>query len=208
LVTCNSGDKHEADAVCLALPAHQPARLLALVDAALARELEEVHYSSVGTLNLAYRRADVRHPLNGSGFVVPAVEKRSILACTFSSQKFAGRTPEGCVLLRAFIGGAMAPQQLEGDDATLVERVRDDLREFLGITAPPLFHDLNRYSNAMAQYTVGHLKRVARIRELAKTHNGLFLAGNGFQGVGIPDCIHTGEEAAEQLYSASAVQLR
>ena len=131
------GVAHEADALVLAPEAHQAARMLRYVDPGLAHLLEEIPYASSGTVSLAYRRADVRHPLDGFGFVVPHVERRPIIACTFSSVKYAGRAPEGHVLLRVFVGGALNEAVLEGDDATLVQTARDEIGPLLGITAEP-----------------------------------------------------------------------
>jgi protoporphyrinogen/coproporphyrinogen III oxidase len=195
----DTGKAEEAsyDAVCLALPAHRTAGLLSEVDAGLAEQLRAIPYGSAATVNLAYRRADVPHPLDGFGFVVPSSERRSLLGCTFSSVKFAGRAPEGHALLRAFLGGSPAPE----DDA-VTAAVREDLRALLGITAAPLFVTVHRSPASMAQYTVGHLERVAAIEEATRRWPGLALAGNGFRGIGIPDCVHSGERAAEQIWEA------
>ncbi len=199
--TCE-GASHEADAVCVALPSYEIARLLGKISAPLASELREISYSSVATLNLAYRRDDVSHALNASGFVVPAIEKRKILACTFCSSKYTRRAPKDGALFRAFIGGAMFPQQLEKDDDAIITDARNDLRELLGITAAPLFAELNRYPLSMAQYHVGHLARIERIQKLAQEFNGLHLTTSSVEGVGIPGCIHRGKQAAEQICHA------
>jgi oxygen-dependent protoporphyrinogen oxidase len=185
------------DAVCLALPAHRTAELLADVDAGLAEQLRAIPYGSAATVNLAYRREDVPHPLDGFGFVVPSAEGRSLLGCTFSSVKFAGRAPEGHALLRAFLGGSPSPE-----DAAVTAAVREDLRVLLGITAAPHLVTIHRWAASMAHYTVGHLARVAAIEERTCRWPGLVLAGNGYRGIGIPDCVHSGEQAAEQIWEA------
>jgi protoporphyrinogen/coproporphyrinogen III oxidase len=185
------------DAVCLALPAHRTAELLADVDAGLAEQLRAIPYGSAATVNLAYRREDVPHPLDGFGFVVPSAEGRSLLGCTFSSVKFACRAPEGHVLLRAFLGGSPSPE-----DAAVTAAVREDLRVLLGITAAPHLVTIHRWAASMAHYTVGHLARVAAIEERTCRWPGLALAGNGYRGIGIPDCVHSGEQAAEQIWEA------
>jgi len=188
-----------ADAVCLALPAYASADLLRAVDASLAAELGGISYASSATINLAYKREDVPHGLDGFGFVVPFIERRSIIACSFSSVKFAGRAPEGEVLLRAFAGGALQPEMFELSGAEMLARVRADLRDLLGIHQPPLFAEVSKWARSMPQYHLGHLDRVERIEQRAADLPGLVLAGNAYRGLGIPDCIRSGEAAAEQI---------
>jgi oxygen-dependent protoporphyrinogen oxidase len=189
-----------ADAVCLALPAYASARLLGNVDAQLAAELDGIPYASSATINLAYQRDDIPHPLDGFGFVVPFIEKRALMACTFSSVKFAGRAPQGRVLLRAFVGGALQPEMLALDDAELVSRVRADLHELLGIEPATLFTEVTRWERSMPQYHVGHLERVKRIEARLASLPGFALAGNAYSGLGLPDCIRSGWAAAELFH--------
>jgi len=188
-----------ADAVCLALPGHASARLLRTVDAQLASGLDGISYASSATINLAFKRADIPHPLDGFGFVVPFIEKRSLIACTFSSIKFAGRAPDGYALLRAFVGGALQPDMLDLPEADLISRVRDDLRDLLGIERPPVFSELTKWELSMPQYHVGHLEKVQRIEQRVALLPNITLAGNAYSGLGIPDCIRSGETAADQL---------
>jgi len=199
-IETTSGETIRADGICIALPAYATARLVRLTNAALADELEAISYASTATVNLAYKRADIPHALDGFGFVVPFIEQRSIIACTFSSVKFAGRAPENHALLRAFVGGAMQPEMFELDDKEMIRRVQDDLRDLLGIKEPPLFTALTRWSRSMPQYEIGHLERVGRIEEHLSSLPGLRLAGNAYGGAGIPDCIRSGETAAKLLY--------
>jgi oxygen-dependent protoporphyrinogen oxidase len=189
-----------ADAVCLALPAYISSRLLGTVDPQLAAELAEISYASSATINLGFKREDIPHPLDGFGFVVPFIEKRSLIACTFSSVKFAGRAPQGDALLRAFVGGALQPELLDLDEAELLARVRADLRGLLGIERAPLFAEVTKWERSMPQYHVGHLERVKRIEARLAGIPGLFLAGNAYSGLGIPDCIRSGEAAADRIY--------
>jgi oxygen-dependent protoporphyrinogen oxidase len=188
-----------ADAICLALPAYASARLLRGTDDALATDLEAISYASTATVNLAFRRADIPHPLDGFGFVVPFIERRATLACTFSSVKFAGRAPAGHALLRAFVGGALQPEMFALDDDRMLAAVRADLRALLGVTQPPLFAHVEKWSRSMAQYTVGHINRVARIRERLSHFPTLQLAGNAYAGAGLPDCIRSGQSAADEI---------
>ncbi len=193
----DAGENLEADAVCLALPAYASARLLREVDDALADELDAIPYASTATVNLAYKRADIPHPLNGFGFVVPFVERRATLACTFSSVKFPSRAPEGHALLRAFVGGALQPDMFELDEDRMTTAVRRDLRDLLGVEAPPVFAHVEKWPRSMAQYHLGHAARVARIRELAGRLPALTLCGNAYEGAGLPDCVRGGESAAD-----------
>ncbi|MGI9166828.1 MAG: protoporphyrinogen oxidase [Pyrinomonadaceae bacterium] len=198
-VQVNRGASINADAICLAIPPYGAAQLLRESDMKLAEELQGIEYASTATVNLAYEVADTPHALEGFGFVVPFLEKRTIIACTFSSVKFNGRAPEGRVLLRAFVGGALQPEMFALDETEMINRVRTDLRELLGIKNPPLFAELTRWPNSMPQYHIGHLERVKRIKERLSSLPGLTLAGNAYAGPGIPDCIRSGETAADQL---------
>ena len=204
-VATAEGADLDADRVIVATESHAAARMLRYVDPTLATLLAEIPYASSATVTLGYRRADVPHPLDGFGFVVPRTEKRALLACTFSSVKYAGRAPEGDVLLRAFVGGALNEAVLELDDAPLVMRARAELREALGITAAPALARVFRWPKAMPQYHVGHLARVETIERRAGALPGLDLAGGAYRGVGIADCVRSGEAAAERALGAGAV---
>ena len=199
-VRASVGEMIEADAVCIALPAYAAANLLGDLDTQLAHELNAILYASTATVNLAYRRADIPHALDGFGFVVPFIEGRATLACSFSSVKFAGRAPEGSVLLRAFVGGALQPEMFALDDDAMVKAVRKDLRELMGIEEAPLFSVVTKWPRSMAQYHVGHMERVERINARVETVQTLQLAGNAYGGAGIPDCIRSGERAAEEIF--------
>jgi oxygen-dependent protoporphyrinogen oxidase len=198
-VITDKGEQLKADAVCLAVPAFIAASLVSNVDTRLADKLRAMKYASTATINFGYRRTAIKHPLNGFGFVVPVIEKRSLIACTFSSVKFAGRAPEDHVLLRAFAGGALQPEVFALDEATMATRVEADLRELLTIREDPRFIEVAKWERSMPQYEVGHLDRVDEIERLVKELPGLALAGNSYRGAGIPDCIRSGEAAAEAL---------
>ena len=198
-VITDKGEQLKADAVCLAVPAFIAASLVSDIDTRLADKLRAIKYASTATINFGYRRTAIKHPLNGFGFVVPIIEKRSLIACTFSSVKFAGRAPEDHVLLRAFAGGALQPEVFALDEATMATRVESDLRELLTIREDPRFIEVAKWERSMPQYEVGHLDRVDEIERLVKELPGLALAGNSYRGAGIPDCIRSGEAAAEAL---------
>jgi len=196
------GPALEADHVIVAAESYTASRLLRYVDPALATLLGEIPYASSATVTFGYRRADVPHALDGFGIVVPQTERRSVFACTFSSVKYPGRAPEGHVLLRCFVGGALNERVLESDDSTLVAGVRNELREALGITAEPLLSRVARWTKAMPQYHVGHAGRVEMIERCAAALPGLHLAGGAYRGVGIADCVRSGEAAAERVVGA------
>jgi oxygen-dependent protoporphyrinogen oxidase len=199
-VKTNQTETLIADAICLALPSYLSARLLGDVDAQLASELDGITYASSATINLAYKRDDIPHPLDGFGFVVPFIEARSIIACTFSSVKFAGRAPKGHVLLRAFVGGALQSEILKLTDKEQLSRVQSDLHDLLGIEQAPLFTEISKWERSMPQYHLGHIERVKRIEEGVAALPGLVLAGNAYTGLGIPDCVRSGEAAADQIW--------
>ena len=201
IISPQDGPDLEADALCLALTAPQAARLVSSLDPELAAGLHDIPYASSAVVTLACDRADLAHPLNGMGFVVPAVEQRSLIACSFSSVKFAGRAPDGKVLLRAFVGGALRQAQALWPDAKLQDAVCQDLRQLLGLTGKPTLCHVSRHASAMPQYHVGHLARVERLEAAAHRWPGLALAGNAWHGVGVPDCIRSGDAAARGLLS-------
>lgn len=198
-ITTHTGEQLQADAICLAVPAHIAASLLSDTSDLLAQKLKAINYASTATINFGYRRSAIAHPLNGFGFVVPFIEKRSLIACTFSSVKFSDRAPDEHVLLRAFAGGALQPEIFALDEAGIATKVEADLRELLKIREDPRFIEVAKWERSMPQYEVGHLDRINEIEKLVAELPGLALAGNSYRGAGIPDCIRSGEAAAESL---------
>ena len=201
-ITVNGNETIEASAVVLATPAFRTAQLLASAAPNAAAPLRRISYASTATVNLAYRRADFPKAPDSFGFVVPAVEKRRIMACTFSSLKYPGRTPEGNILLRAFVGGSLQPELFDNDDVTIERNVRAELASLLGVTAQPTFSRIWRHPNSMPQYHVGHQQKVATIKAALRELPALALAGSAYSGVGISDCVRSGEEAAEATIEA------
>ena len=191
-----AGGQVRARAVILAAPAYVAAALLRTFDTTLAGLCDAVPYASTATVAFGYRREQVRHPLAGSGFVVPHVERSPLLAVTWVSSKWPERAPAGSVLLRAFLGGGRDPHRLERDDRDLVELAKTAFGGVLGIEGPPLFTRLARWTRQSPQHEVGHLERVAAIEERLAAVPGLFVTGSGFRGVGIPDCIADGRAMA------------
>jgi protoporphyrinogen/coproporphyrinogen III oxidase len=187
------------DGLIVALPAHAAARVLASHSPQLAAELAAIEYAGCVVASCAYRRDQIGHSLDGFGLVVPRVEKRQIVAASFASNKFVGRAPAGGVLIRAVVGGSLQPELVDLHDDALRRLVIDELAELLVITGLPQWIDLARWPNSMPQYHVGHLDRVARIEKLAARWPTLALAGNAYRGVGVPQCIASGEAAAERV---------
>ncbi|MCL4562431.1 MAG: protoporphyrinogen oxidase [Chloroflexi bacterium] len=192
-----SGETLRANVVILALPAYVSAGLTASLNPRLSGALNGIPYASTATVSLGYRVEDIPRPLNGYGYVIPKIEGRPILACTWTSSKFSGRAPQGYALIRLFIGRHGQEQLLDKPDQELVNLARQELGETLGITAPPVLTRLFRWPKALAQYTLGHLSRLETIQRELGSQSGLFLAGSAYQGVGIPDCIASGKMAAK-----------
>ncbi len=195
----SGGEITLADAVILTTPAYVSARLVSRFAPRLAHALEAIRYVSTATLSLAYRKADLPRPLEGSGFIVPRREKRQISACTWSSAKFSHRAPEDSVLLRCFMGGPGHEEMVDLSDDRLVELACGELAGLMGLKAAPLLARVYRWVKGNPQYDVGHLERVSQMHENCGRIPGLFLAGAAFEGVGIPDCIHQGQQAAEKV---------
>ncbi len=203
-VTLGNGETLSAEALILATPAWVSARLLADADTDLAAALGRIPYVSTATVTLAYRLDEVPRPLDGYGYVIPRREGRRALACTWTSTKFPHRAPDGYALLRVFVGraGQEFPSPLGGGGrggGWLLDVAREELRLTLGITAEPLVSRVFVWEKAMPQYNLGHQGILAQIDAALTRLPGLALAGNGYRGIGIPDCIHSGEVAVEQL---------
>jgi oxygen-dependent protoporphyrinogen oxidase len=186
----------QARSLVLAVPAYVTGSLLRPIDATLAGLCDAIPYASTATVAFGYRRDQVAHPLNGTGFVVPRTEGLALLAGTWVSSKWPGRAPDGHVLLRGFLGGGRDPHRLEATDRELVDTAQRELTELLGITGSPLFSRLYRWTRQSPQYEVGHLNRVASIERRLTALPGLFITGSGFKAIGIPDCISDGRATA------------
>ena len=192
----HSGRTEEFDAMVMAIPAYETARLIGGAAPQLASDLRAIAYSSSVIAIFGYDDK-VRAALPpGFGFLVPQKENRRMVAATFVHNKFAHRAPEDRAIVRCFLGGARDEGALQLPDDEIQLTVRQELNELVGITVEPLFIRIYRWKSAMAQYGVGHVARVARIRALAAAMPGLALAGNAYSGIGIPDCVRSGREAA------------
>jgi len=198
-VLLEGGPPLAADALVLATPAFDGARLLDPLDGSLAELMRGIPYASTATVTLGYRREGFSHDLDGYGFVVPRVERRILLASTWSSSKWDYRAPDGSALIRSYIGGAGREAVLERPDDEIVALVRGELRAIMGVAEEPVLAKVYRWPRAMPQYLVGHLDRLAAIEERLTRLPGVFAAGAAYRGVGIPDCIRDGLGAAERV---------
>ncbi len=187
----------ETDSLILATPAFASAQLLASFDPELASDLKNIPYASTATVSLAYRLSDIPRDLDGYGYVIPRREGRKALACTWTSTKFPHRAPEGYALIRVFVG--RAGQNIPWNENELLELSKEEMKLTLGITSKPLLSRVFMWENAMPQYNLGHPEILKRIDATLEKYSGLALAGNGYRGIGIPDCIHSGELAVEKV---------
>lgn len=195
----DDGQVTHVDAIVVAAPANHASAMLRDVDAKMSRRLGNIQYASCAVVSLAFRRDQIKTPINSFGFVVPHIENHMILSCSFSSEKYAGRAPDDTVLMRVFIGGAMQPGLLRMPDPQLIELAHFELAHLLKIDGEPVLRHLTRQTHAMPQYHVGHKQRIAEINERLTEHPTLALAGSSLSGVGVPGCIESGQKAAARI---------
>lgn len=181
--------EYNADAVILAAPAYASAGFLAESVPEISAILREIPYSTMTVVCFGYEKEKISYDLNGFGYLVPKQEKLSTLGTLWDSSIFAGRAPEGKVLLRSMMGGACFPQYIKLSDAEVESRVRSDLERTMGITVAPSFIRIFRHEKAIPQYTVGHGKRLEALAELVGRQPGLILTGNSYRGIGLNDCV-------------------
>lgn len=199
-VTLESGEILDADHVVLASAAYDSADMIRSMDADLADRMNKIEWSSSGTVTVVFRKSDVRVPLNGFGFIVPRIEGRRINASTYSSIKWSYRAPDDTVMVRVFVGGGHHEELVHDlDDAGTVRTVLEELDVVLGLKADAQFSKVYRWKRGMPKYTVGHLERIKDIDRLMSAHPGLHLIGCSYKGIGIGDCVHEAEIAAEKI---------
>jgi protoporphyrinogen/coproporphyrinogen III oxidase len=189
----------QGDRLILATPAWQSAELLRNADPGLADSLGSIPYGSCITGALIYQRPEFKRPLDGFGFLVPRAERRLLSACTWVNTKFSNRAPDDKPLLRAFIAGEKADAMLAKPDDELERAIDSDLQQMMGFEARPIASTFSRWERSMAQYQVGHARTVDAINERLKTHPGLYLCGNGYDGIGVPDCIRRSRAAVRSI---------
>lgn len=186
------------DAICLAVPCPQASLLVKTIDSFISQQLEKIRYSCGITVNFLYPASAIEIP-KGFGFVVPSIENKTISGCTFTNIKFPNRAPRDKILIRAFVGGKNADNIIKYNDKKIETLVLNDLQKILKIKRNPIFTFVHRYSQSLPIYKVGHSETVQKIQSKVKNISGLALAGNGYEGVGIPDCVQSGELAAEKI---------
>ena len=204
LLGLTDGSTISADSLILATPAYVSGKLLMTIDPALAADLQSIPYASTATVTLAYRQSELGRELDGYGYVIPRSAGRKALACTWTSTKFPHRAPQGYALIRVFIGRAGQENDIPWSEPELLALARKELQLTLGISAEPTVSRVFMWDKAMPQYNLGHPKILKRIDAALENHPALALAGNGYRGIGIPDCIHSGELAADRILSAEA----
>jgi oxygen-dependent protoporphyrinogen oxidase len=195
-LTLESGAVISADAVVLATPAFVSADLVRPLSPIAAELLGAIPYASTATVSMAYKAGTLGAEISGFGFVVPRIERRDLLAATWTSLKWPHRAPDSQTLVRCYLGGVGREKILQEDDAALIRRVRDELRSMAGVTGEPVYAEVNRWDRGMPQYTLGHLDRLETIQRSLDRYPGLLLAGAAYRGIGIPDCIRDGTDAA------------
>lgn len=197
-VTLDTGETLTADGIVIAAPAFAAADMLASLNPALVSDLKNIPYASTATISLAYCQSDLTRPFDGYGYIIPRREGRKALACTWTSTKFPHRAPEGYALMRVFVG--RAGQDIPWTENELLELAKEELDLTLGIKAEPILSRVFMWDKAMPQYNLGHPEILKRVDAELEKHPGLALAGNGYRGIGIPDCIHSGELAVERVF--------
>lgn len=197
-LTLSNGTLLDAEQIVLATPSFVAADLVRAFAPAASTQLDDIRYVSTGTISMGFRKADINHPLNGFGIVIPRSEKRPINAITWSSTKFNHRAPDGHVLLRVFFGGSRNPEIVDRPDAEIYATARAELRALMGIDAEPVLHRLYRWHNATPQYDVNHLERIATAE--AGLPPGIHLTGCPYRGIGIPDCVHQAQQTAARVW--------
>ena len=197
-----NGDWMAADHMVVACPAWAAGDLLCDVDGRLASLLRMIPYTSSAIVQMVFRESEFDGQRPGTGFLVPRTERRQLMACTFVGTKFPHRVPADKITLRCFFGGAGNDTVLDEPDESLIAVAREELRSILGLTAAPIYTGVYRWPRSMAQYIVGHGARLQEIESHASAIPGLHLAGNAYTGIGIPDCIRTGRQAAAKIITS------
>lgn len=195
-VQLTTGETVCADAVIVTVPASAASPLLRGIAPQAADALAAIPYTSVGAMFLAYPRDQISHPLNGFGVVIPGSERRRIDGMMWVSSKWTNRAPADHALIRVFFGGPRTADMMQLDDDALLPVIQGELRDILGITATPLFTRVYRWQDGYPLYTVGHLSRVAAIESALPA--GVWVAGSSYRGIGVPDCVKQGQDAAAQ----------
>jgi oxygen-dependent protoporphyrinogen oxidase len=205
----SDGSTVDGDAVILATESWAAEPLVRAHDEGIADALADIPASSSATISIAFNEDEVGFDLNAFGVLCPLVEGRALMAATYSSTKWPGRAPPGKVLLRGFVGGPHNQEIVKRSDEELVQTVLTEFCDLLGLNpfAKPLFSRVFRWHLGMPQYTLGHLERVGRIDDRCVRIPGLAIAGGSYRGVGIPNCIESGERAVSKVLGEWGIDL-
>jgi oxygen-dependent protoporphyrinogen oxidase len=199
-VVLENGETLDADHVMMASASYDSAEMIKDLDANLATQMRRIEWSSSATVTIAFRKEDVKVPLRGFGFIVPRVEGRRVNAATYSSIKWSFRAPDDMIMVRIFVGGGHHEELVhELDDTAMVRTVQEELDGILGLKADARFSKVYRWNKGMPKYTVGHLDRIAVLDRTVAAHPGLHLIGCSYKGIGIGDCVHEAQVAAENI---------
>lgn len=198
-ISLKSGEILDADAVILATPSYETARLLSGLNSSISDILNQIPYVSTATVSLCYKKEMIFHPMNGFGFLVPKPENRKITGATWVSRKFSYRAPDDSVLIRCFLGGSHNEELVYLNDRDMIKMVREELMDIMGISAEPILTRIYRWEKAMPQYTVGHEVRLSILDERLSEHPGIFVTGSAYRGSGISECIKDAQITAEKV---------
>ena len=198
-ISLKNGEVLDADTVVFATPSYETARLLTGINDSISALLSKIPYTSTATVSLAFKKESISNPMNGFGFLVPRQEKRRITGATWVSRKFSYRSPDDSVLIRCFIGGSHNEKLVFLNDKDMIEMVKGELRDIMGITSEPLLTRIYRWEKAMPQYTIGHEERLSALNQKLSEYPGMFLTGSSYRGSGISECIKDGQLTAESV---------
>ena len=196
-ISLKNGEVLDADTVVFATPSYETASLLTGINDSISALLNKIPYASTATVSLAFKKESISNPMNGFGFLVPRQEKRRITGATWVSRKFSDRSPDDSVLIRCFIGGSHNEKLVFLNDKDMIEMVKGELRDIMGITSEPLLTRIYRWEKAMPQYTIGHEERLSILDKKLSEYPGMFLTGSSYRGSGISECIKDGQLTAE-----------
>ena len=198
-ISLKNGEVLDADTVVFATPSYETASLLTGINDSISALLNKIPYASTATVSLAFKKESISNPMNGFGFLVPRQEKRRITGATWVSRKFSYRSPDDSVLIRCFIGGSHNEKLVFLNDKDMIEMVKGELRDIMGITSEPLLTRIYRWEKAMPQYTIGHEERLSALNQKLSEYPGMFLTGSSYRGSGISECIKDGQLTAESV---------
>ena len=199
-VILENGETLDTDHVMIASAAYDAAAMVTGFDETLAAQMNKIEWSSSATVSVAFKKEDVKVPLKGFGFIVPRVEGRRVNAATYSSIKWSYRAPGDTIMVRVFVGGGHHEELVHDlDDSCMVKMVLEELDAIVGLKADAHFSKVYRWNKGMPKYTVGHLDRITLLDRTLSIHPGLHLIGCSYKGIGIGDCVHEAQIAAEKI---------